>query len=120
MFDLNYGAHVEAAQLVMDSGVRFTMAQSRLCSQTVMTPKRYWRMEREAAFCRDLIKEQARCWHFQTLLAPPKLGAAGFVPWDVTALFYLMHSEEFTDNWMRARIDDHGWAKRTAFPRART
>jgi len=113
MFDLNYGADVASARTVLMSGVRFNMIHSALCMETIMTPARYKRMTREAPFMRELIAEQTRQWYLESLFLSPKPNERGFVPWDVSALAYLLHPEWFHDNWRRGEIDDKGWGKRS-------
>jgi purine nucleosidase len=62
MIDLNYGADLPSARLVLESGVRFHMIHSRLCFQTIITPERYRRMTAEAPFMRDMLARQTRDW----------------------------------------------------------
>ncbi len=112
MFDLNYGADVASARTVLMSGARFNMIHSALCMETVMTPRRYRRMTGEAPFLRGLIAKQTKAWYIESLFLSPKPGERGFVPWDVSALCYLMHPEWFHDNWRKGEIDDRGWGKR--------
>jgi len=111
MFDLNYGANVKAARAVLMSGVRFNMIHSQLCMQTVMTPARYQRMISEAPFMRELIREQTREWYLQSQVLSPVPFSRGFVPWDVSALAYLLHREWFHDNWRQGEIDNQGWGR---------
>jgi purine nucleosidase len=113
MTDLNYGADVPSARTVLMSGVRFTMINSRLCYQTMLTPERYRRLTAEAPFMRELLAAQTRDWYRLMRVAGPVIKMNGFVPWDVQALAYLMHPEWFSDNWVKGEIDPGGWGYKT-------
>jgi purine nucleosidase len=117
MIDLNYGADVQSAKQVMQSGVPFTCIHSALCRQTVITPDRYRRLIETAPFQRELIARETRSWFRLNLIVSPKPGTPGMVPWDVSALAYLIHPEFFTANWMRAEIDDRGFGYKTVVAR---
>ncbi len=113
ILDLNFGANVKAARHVLMSGVPFHVAHSKLCIETVITTERYQRMVETAPFHREILAEQTASWFKLRLLVGPAPGIEGVVPWDVTALAYLMHPEWFEDNWRRGEIDNKGWGYKT-------
>jgi len=117
MLDLNYGADVKSARLVMQSGVPFTCIHSALCRQTVIGPDRYRRLIETAPFQRELIARETGGWFRLNLIVSPQPGTPGMVPWDVSALAFLVHPEFFTANWMRAEIDDRGFGYKTVVAR---
>ena len=113
VLDLNFGANVKAARYVLESGVPFHMAHSALCIETVITPEHYKRMIEQAPYQRDLLLEQTAYWFKLRFFVGPAPGIEGVVPWDVTALAYLLHPEWFEDNWRRGEIDNKGWGYKT-------
>jgi inosine-uridine nucleoside N-ribohydrolase len=113
VLDLNFGANVKAARTVMSSGAPMHIAHSALCTRTIITPERYKRMVETAPFQRELLAEQTRSWFKLRFLVGPAPGIEGVVPWDVTALAYLIHPEWFEDNWIHGEIDNRGWGYKT-------
>lgn len=117
MLDLNYGADVNSAKIVIESGTPFFMIHSALCRQVLMSPEKYQRMVSTAPNLRELIARQCRNWHLLNNLGVQVPGRPGFVPWDVVALAYLLHPEWFHDNWVRAEMDDSGFGRKTVVVR---
>jgi len=111
--DLNYGANVKAARVLIDSDVPFHMAHSALCIETTITPERYERMVTTAPYMRDYLEEQTRSWFKLRFLVGPAPGIEGVVPWDVTALAMLLHPEWFEHNHVKGHIDHKGWGFKT-------
>jgi len=111
--DLNFGADIKSAQHVLQSGVPFHDVHSALCLQTVITPDIYERMIAEAPYQREVLEEQTRFWFKLRFFVGPAPGVEGVVPWDVSALAYLMRPEWFEDNWRKGEIDGKGWGKKT-------
>jgi purine nucleosidase len=95
--DLNYGDDPHSAQMVVASGVRFTMINIRLCEEVKIGPGRYDRMITEAGPYAEYLQRSTRIWYYWSL--------GSFVPWDVVALACLLHPEWFEPNWTLLGFD---------------
>ncbi len=103
--EINWNLDPVSTRAVLESGIHIVQTDAELCKQVIFTPDHYERLKTEAPFLRDYLAKNISHWVGLNKLRIEGTPVAGFYPWDVVTVFYVLRAEAFDKKYYRLRME---------------